>query len=73
MREIFDLSFSFLRFRVFFEFGREKNEREYGGEKRLLENLDGNRDDIRGVLREWNRVCTACIRKVEIFSSISFI
>lgn len=69
VREIFDLSFFFFssisNFFFFFEFGREKNEREYEEEKRLrLEKLDGNCDDIRGALREWNRVCTACIRKV---------
>lgn len=48
-------------------FGREKNERVHGGQKDLRsKNLDGDRDDIRGALREWNRVCTPCIRKVNI-------
>lgn len=58
---------------ISFEF--EKNERVHGGENKGSEELDGNRGDVRGALREWNRVCTACVRKVEIyfFSSISFI
>lgn len=57
---------------ISFEF--EKNERVHGGENKGSEELDGNRGDVRGALREWNRVCTACVRKVEIyfFSSISF-
>ena len=58
---------------ISFEF--EKNERVHGGENKGSEKLDRNRGDVRGALREWNRVCTACVRKVEIyfFSSISFI
>ena len=57
---------------ISFEF--EKNERVHRGENKGSEELDGNRGDVRGALREWNRVCTACVRKVEIyfFSSISF-
>lgn len=53
----------------------EKNERVHRGENKGSEKLDRNRGDVRGALREWNRVCTACVRKVEIyfFSSISFI
>lgn len=58
---------------ISFEF--EKNERVHRGENKGSEKLDRNRGDVRGALREWNRVCTACVRKVEIyfFSSISFI